>query len=152
MVRNKVSTKSLKYFGNHNFWCYLMEMRCIALHTITKHVLSALQCYLICTHSQFQSWSLPFGGGIGSGSTNREIGIYTLRQTQLQFGHALLNDLAVTKSLTGRVLPLTFKCRRRNMTHKQALYLTFASVNAHLDVYAEQLTFYHYLFSNCELK
>ncbi len=49
----EVSTKSLEYFGNHYLWSYL-EMRClIVLYTIAKLALSALQCYLICNHSQF---------------------------------------------------------------------------------------------------
>ncbi len=42
-----------------NFWSYL-DMRCIVLHTIEKHVLSALQYLIIYNHSQFHSSYIAF--------------------------------------------------------------------------------------------
>ena len=56
---NKVSTKKvwniLETIILKHFWSYL-DMRCIVLYTIDMHVLSALKCYYICHHRQFQSW------------------------------------------------------------------------------------------------
>ena len=61
-----LNIKSAQKFWNIletiDFWNYL-EIRCIVLYTIAKHVLFAFQCYLNCNHSHFRVEILPYGGG-----------------------------------------------------------------------------------------